>query len=245
MYVIRKPNDLDRRSIRYKWRKRRFEIIEGILRSVVAARGEVSVIDIGGTRRYWNLLDDPEIAKRCRVTLVNFASWLSEDKSGTCTNGIEFVDQAGDGCDLAGFADGQFDLAHSNSVIEHVGSLSRMSAFAREQRRVGRSYFCQTPYLWFAIEPHHGVPFFHWLPGPTRARLAHRYAVGWRPRADSYAAALTSADNTQLLDAYMLKELFPDGQIHKERTMLLTKSLMAVRIEPQLAAATASDVRSQ
>lgn len=232
--VLQKPNDLDPGSVRHKWRKRRMVIVEQLLRSVIAARGRASIIDVGGTARYWNLLD-PGIAPYCTVTLVNLPEWLNANKLGTCSNGIEFVKHAGDGCNLADFSDAQFDLSHSNSVIEHVGSLERMASFAHELRRVGRSYFCQTPYLWFPIEPHYGVPLLHWLPGPTRARLAHRFAIGWRQRYESYEAALKGADHTQLLDQFMFRKLFPDATVRRERTFLVTKSLMAVRNELPLA----------
>ena len=232
--MLKKPNDLDPHSIRYKWRKHRFKIIEGILQKIVSVRGQATVIDVGGTRRYWNLLD-PNLASRCTVTLVNEQFWFRPEKTGTCKLPIRFIEHVGDGCNLAEFSSGQFDLAHSNSVIEHVGSLSRMSVFATELRRVGRSYFCQAPYLWFPIEPHHGIPFFHWLPGPTRARLMYSYKVGWRPKMQSYEQALQSADGTQLVDEFLFRELFPDAVIHREKVTILTKSLMAVRdVPPQV-----------
>ena len=55
-----------------------------------------------------------------------------------------------DGCHLP-FADDAFDMAFSNSVIEHVPD---HEAFSRELARVGRSYYVQTPNKWFPIEPH-------------------------------------------------------------------------------------------
>lgn len=235
--MLKKPDDLDPKSVRYKWRKRRFRHIEKILRGIIAERKHATIIDVGGTRKYWTLID-PDIAPHCSVTLVNYDFWLSPLKSGTCENGITFIDHVGDGCDLKEFSDGQFDLAHSNSVIEHVGSLERMAAFARELRRVGRAYFCQTPYLWFPIEPHHGVPFFHWLPAPTRARLTYQRPVGWRPQMQPFEKSLKNADESQLIDLFTMRALFPDAEIHKERAMGLIKSLMAVCPGPSAVAAT-------
>jgi SAM-dependent methyltransferase len=65
------------------------------------------------------------------------------------------------------FADGEFDLVYSSSVIEHVPP-ARRAAFATEVRRVGRGWFVQTPALSFPIEPHSLLPFAHWLPTALR-----------------------------------------------------------------------------
>src|SRR5207247_1510773 len=68
------------------------------------------------------------------------------------------------------FEDGAFDLAYSNSVIEHL-PVERRAAFARELRRVARGWWVQTPAFSFPVEPHALLPFAHWL--PARARRAY------------------------------------------------------------------------
>jgi SAM-dependent methyltransferase len=65
------------------------------------------------------------------------------------------------------FADGEFDLAYSSSVIEHVHP-SRRAAFAAEIKRVARGWFVQTPAFSFPLEPHALLPFAHWLPPAVR-----------------------------------------------------------------------------
>lgn len=65
------------------------------------------------------------------------------------------------------FADDEFDLVYCSSVIEHVPQ-ARRAAFAAELRRVGRSWFVQTPAFSFPIEPHSLLPFAHWLPARLR-----------------------------------------------------------------------------
>jgi SAM-dependent methyltransferase len=73
------------------------------------------------------------------------------------------------------FADGAFDLAYSNSVVEHLPPGTR-AAFAAELRRVARGWWVQTPAYSFPIEPHALLPFAHWLPVPLRRRY-WRYGV--------------------------------------------------------------------
>jgi hypothetical protein len=74
------------------------------------------------------------------------------------------------------FADGEFDVAVSNAVVEHVGDEDDQRAFVHELCRVGRSVFVSTPNRWFPVEVHTLLPLAHWLPR-ARARPIMR-AVG-------------------------------------------------------------------
>jgi SAM-dependent methyltransferase len=131
------------------------------------------------------------------------------DRPGYAAPGREFV-QA-DARALP-FPDGAFDIAHSNSLIEHVGDRERVAA---EVRRVGRRYFVQTPNRWFPIEPHSLLPLVHLLPRRLGRRL-------WR-----FGVSDDPFDDTRLLGARELRKLFPDALIVRERVGPLTKSLIA------------------
>ncbi|HEX3509639.1 MAG TPA: class I SAM-dependent methyltransferase [Solirubrobacteraceae bacterium] len=65
------------------------------------------------------------------------------------------------------FANGEFDLAYCNSVIEHVAP-ERRAAFAAELRRIARGWYVQTPAYSFPLEPHSLLPGAHWLPVALR-----------------------------------------------------------------------------
>jgi SAM-dependent methyltransferase len=112
------------------------------------------------------------------------------------------------------FADNQFDLAYSNSVIEHIAP-ERRAAFAREIRRVARGWWVQTPAWSFPIEPHALLPFAHWLPAPARRAY-------WR------LGAAGSWEEIELLRRGELAELFGEPVI-AERVGPLAKSWIAVR----------------
>lgn len=71
-----------------------------------------------------------------------------------------------DGLDLP-FADGAFDIVHSNAVIEHVGPDAAQARFLAELTRVGRAGFVSTPNRWFPVDSHTNLPFTHWLPRPA------------------------------------------------------------------------------
>jgi SAM-dependent methyltransferase len=118
------------------------------------------------------------------------------------------------------YGDGEFDVVFSNSVIEHVPP-DGQQAFADEVRRVGRRYFIQTPNRYFPIEPHYQLPLFQFLPRRIRMALNRRYSLGWQPKGEW--------EEITLLTARDLRRLFPDAEIHRERLLGLTKSLMAVR----------------
>lgn len=112
------------------------------------------------------------------------------------------------------FADDEFGVAYSNSLIEHLPPADRPRA-AAEMARVGRRIFVQTPNRWFPIEPHALLPLVHWLPRPLGRRLWPLGVTG------------NSFDEIRLLSAGELRELFPGARIARERLGPLTKSLIA------------------
>ena len=124
-----------------------------------------------------------------------------------------------DGTSLA-YADREFPVAFSNSVIEHVPK-ELQRAFAAEICRVADRYFVQTPNKWFPIEPHYQLPLVQFLPDRLLKALNRRFSLGWREKGRWEPIALLSAHD--------LRRLFPDAEIHRERVLGVTKSLMAVR----------------
>lgn len=214
-------------SFASRFRRRRFETILGLIRPMLEDKERLRVLDIGGRRDYWELLP-PEIAPRLEILILNNED-VELETGAKPDDGLDVAYVLGDACDMPQYPDASFDLAHSNSVIEHVGAMRNMARMADETRRVARAYYVQTPYLWFPIEPHYGVPFFHWLPAPTRARLGWKHKIGWRAQMPTYRDSLALADHTTLVDKTLMRELFPDAEHRHERFALMTKSLIALR----------------
>lgn len=96
------------------------------------------------------------------------------------------------------FADGSFDIATSNAVIEHVGSPENQAAFVRELSRVARKVFISAPNRFFPIEHHTAVPLLHF----------------WRPTFEVACKAMGKSEwldpaNLILIDRDRLNELAP------------------------------------
>ena len=189
------------------------------MKRFVAAFGPTAtttIVDVGGAPRTW--LDLP---CRPRVTVVNLAP-----PAGPVPSWVRF--DTGDATRLP-YADGAFDIAFSNSVIEHVGDLAAQRRMAAELRRVAGCYYLQTPARSFPFEPHYLTPFVHWLPMSVRRRLLRNLSVwGWitRPSPDDVDHAVTSI---RLLSLRELRELFPDATILRERVAWMTKSWTVVK----------------
>lgn len=214
-------------SLTNRLRVRRTKHLTAMIESVFADRGAVTIVDVGGTERYWGLIPEALLdARYVRITLVNVPGASAARDHGRFT----FV--TADGCDPSVFGDGAFDIGHSNSVVEHVGDWERKVRFAREISRVAERLVVQTPNYWFPVEPRFMTPFFHWLPEPVRVQLVRRCQLGHHGRAASVEAAVRTVESAGMLDRWMFQNLFGDCTIHTERFLGLAKSFIAVRGAP-------------
>jgi SAM-dependent methyltransferase len=175
-----------------------------------------TVIDIGGRESMWYT-----VAFSPQVTIVN------PEPAGIVQPGFDYV--AGDGRALT-FAGASFELAFSNSVIEHVGSFEDQQRFAREMLRVGRRVYCQTPNRWFPVEFHFLGLFVHWLPRNwftyfVHRRMTLRGILGKPTREQSQELR----GSIRLLSRRELVELFPGCKIRTERFLGMSKSFVVWR----------------
>jgi hypothetical protein len=206
-------------------RRRRSAPLRQMIETVFARQGKVSILDVGGMENYWSLFS-PEFYRDNNVTIT--LSNLAKDIRPIERPEI-FHAHTSDGCVLP-YDDNQFDISHSNSVIEHVGDWSRKTAYADEVRRIAPCYFHQTPNFWFPWEPHHGVPFYHWLPQPTQLWITRNYKMAWPNTAtDTVADGMVYVEHASMLNRPMVKHLFPDATIIVERFAGLPKSFIALR----------------
>jgi hypothetical protein len=174
------------------------------------------VVDIGGYSGTWAMT-----RAQPAVVLANLdaAPW------DTFT-ALRFAKVQADGR-LLPFADRKFDIAFSNSVIEHVGSWQDQQSFADEVRRVAPRYYVQTPHHHFLVEPHLIGPPIHLLPSWLARPLVRWCSLwGWLER-PSREAVDTKLAETRLLTRAEMAALFPEAQIVIERFLGMPKSIIA------------------
>jgi hypothetical protein len=211
-------------SIGSKLRAKRVAPLLAMIESAFKQHGCVNIIDIGGTQAYWGIVPLAYLeAHKVNITIVNLPGMNRPNDHGP----FHFKD--GNGCSLVDFADKSFHVAHSNSVVEHVGDWDRMVAFSQEVKRVSSKYFVQTPNFWFPVEPHCMTPFFAWLPKPLRIWLVMHFQLGHWAKASTVDEAVRTVESARLLNHKMFCALFPDAEVKTERFLGLPKSFIAVR----------------
>jgi hypothetical protein len=201
------------------FRLKRARIFGQMIDRVIAEKGSATVLDIGGTLKYWQALPSLWRNRPVQITITNLIGRQGGNDQ------IRFA--VGDARNLVEFSDTAFDVVHSNSVIEHVGHWDDQTRMASEVRRLGRCYYLQTPNVYFPIEPHYKLPALHWLPESWRAE-GLRHIKGQLPPNATFDQAMRRVQGINLLTAHQLRSLFPDARIIRERILGITKSLIAI-----------------
>lgn len=201
-------------SLASSFRSRRLNLFKGF---VAGLPKPVKILDIGGTPEFWKHagLDDVDV----EITLLNLTLVESDLPN--------VVSISGNATDLSSFADKTFDIAFSNSVIEHLFSFENQQKMAKEAQRVSTYHFIQTPNYWFPIEPHWVFPCFQYLPKLFRIFLTRYFNLGHLKSSGSWAAARQQVEEIQLLSRAEMAMLFPESKIWEEKLLIFSKSFVA------------------
>jgi hypothetical protein len=179
----------------------------------------MTVLDLGGQPMIWDSLPTP-----LDITILNLPGVAETDVASH--HRIRYV--VGDGCHVEGFSNRQFDTVFSNSVIEHVGPPEKQAEFAREVRRLGKSYWVQTPSIWFPVEAHCGMPFWWFYPPGVRRHFLER----WRRKLPGWSSMV---EGTRVLRRTDFAKLFPEATIWVETVLGVPKSYVAYFTGPEQA----------
>lgn len=187
-------------------------------RETFAPGENTTILDVGGNYYDWETL-----GVDCRFTILNV-----DDIPSSWNMPPNFHYVVGDGCALK-LPDASFDIAYSNSVIEHLTTWDAQLRFASELRRTGKGVYVQTPNRWFPIEPHFVAICIHWLPRSWHRFLFRWFSVrGWLRRGDNVNLDQLVGE-LRLLTFREMRALFPDCEIRREKWLGMTKSFIAVR----------------
>lgn len=176
--------------------------------------GGERILDLGGAAKFWADCKHP-----LRITIVNLPGGRDED-SIPPQHDIELVE--GDACDMPFVADQSFDIAFSNSVIEHVGATAQQEALASEVHRTAPAHWVQTPSIWFPMEAHTLMPFWWFYPEPVKAR----FMTGWREKLPAWTEMI---EGTTVIPKAEMARMFPTSTILTERVAGWPKSYIAMR----------------
>jgi hypothetical protein len=197
------------------WRPRRIKLFI----ELIQPKPEETLLDVGGCPGFWK---DVNI-QVARIDTLN----LQHQEEPPESHKPRIRSLVGDGCNLP-FANQEYPIAFSNSVIEHVGDFEAQSKFAREIRRTGQRIWVQTPAYAFPIEPHALMPFVHWFPWKIRKMLIKLSPVAlmWKGEVSDFYGIMKE---TRLLKKSEMQSLFPDCTILTEKFLGFSKSYIAYR----------------
>jgi hypothetical protein len=202
-----------------------------LLSATMGLRSGTTILDLGGQPMIWDSIPFPLDLTILNLPGVAISGHVSH-------HGIRYVE--GDACRVEAFADRSFDIVFSNSVIEHVGPSNKQAEFAHEARRLGRSYWIQTPSKWFPIEAHCGMPFWWFYPAALRRDLIE----SWREKLPVWTEMV---EETTVLTKADMRRLFPEAEIAVETSFGFPKSYVAhfLRVDSPAAAGDTSISRRQ
>lgn len=176
---------------------------------------DMRVLDLGGTAISWRVLG----LRPLSVTLVNLdqaeepaESWMEVVQADACAGGL-----------------GKYDLVFSNSLIEHLGGHAKRQKFAEVVRESAPSWWIQTPYRYFPVEPHWFFPCFQFLPFQARLMICQRWKTLHASACKDPAEAAEMVASVELTSATEMRMYFPDSEIWFERIAGLPKSLVSVK----------------
>jgi hypothetical protein len=176
---------------------------------------DMRVLDLGGTAISWRVLG----MRPSSLTIVNldpvegpYEPWMEIVKADACQGGF-----------------GKYDLVFSNSLMEHLGGHARRQQFADVVQESASSWWIQTPYRYFLIEPHWIFPFFQFLPFRTRVMICQHWNTLHEPARKDRAEAAAMVASIELICATEMRAYFPSSKIWYERIAGLPKSLVAIK----------------
>lgn len=203
-------------SFANKLRAKRFRLFEAL--AALLPR-PLRILDVGGTNAFW---ENRGWAGRADIDIVTLNLVAEKQRHENITP------LTGDATNLTQFDDRTFDIAFSNSVIEHLFTFENQRRMASEIQRVGKSFWVQTPNFWFPLEPHFHLPGWQWMPLELRVSIIRRRTCGWRGPCPDPVRARKLVQEVRLLRKSELRTIFPEASFLPERFCRWVKSWIVI-----------------
>jgi hypothetical protein len=113
--------------------------------------------------------------------------------------------------------------------MEHLGGHARRRQFAEVIQESAPSWWVQTPYRYFPVEPHWIFPAFQFLPFRARVGVCQHWNTLHVPAVKDRAEAEAMVASVELISATEMRSYFPTSEIWYERIAGLPKSLVAIK----------------
>lgn len=175
-------------------------------------KGGERIIDLGGVAKFWDDVPVP-----LDIIILNLPEAIPPEQTPS-HHRIRLA--AGDACET-GFEDNSFDVAFSNSVIEHVGGPENQRRMAREIQRLAPRYWVQTPSIWFPMEAHTNMPFWWFYPPSLKRRLI----AGWEKKLPAWCDMIKG---TTVISKSSFSAMFPGAVVWTERFAGFPKSTVVL-----------------
>lgn len=203
----RNPNSLASKARRRRW---------AVLSETFPDFEQMRVVDLGGVVGEWQSAP----IRPADLTILNL---FEQPANGT----IHVL--VGDACVVpAELEHEHFDLVFSNSVIDQVGGHYRRLRFAEVVAGLSDRHWIQTAYRYFPVDPVTLFPAQQLLPLRARAAVTRHWPLGYR-HADSDRDSVMMNLGIEGLSKTALRAYFPESEIVSERSLGMTKSLIAVK----------------
>jgi ubiquinone/menaquinone biosynthesis C-methylase UbiE len=198
-------------SLGDQFREKRFSFF---LKKFNKMKKPISILDVGGKINFW---ENRGLAGNndYKITIINI------EKEKSQYSNIKTL--ISDATDLSQFADKSFDVAHSNSVIEHLYNFENQQKMSSEIMRVGEKYIVQTPNKYFFLEPHYLLPFFQFIPNKLKYSILTKTKLS-RLKKWNKKFASRYIEEIRLLSLKDMKQLFPNSKINFEKFLGMNKS---------------------
>ncbi len=221
--MISTINSIKARSFQY--RLKRIKLFTKLL--IANDITDASIIDIGGTLDFWNtFLPYIDHSLIRQIDVINLS--IANEKSVRI--GDIYISERNGNALLQSDYRNNYDIAFSNSVVEHVGSLRNQQLFANLIKNNSIHHFIQTPNKKFIVEPHFYMPYFQYYPISLQSFLHRNFNLGFMNKNSNYIESRVDCEETRLLTYYEIKKLFSTSTIYREYFCGLTKSFIITNL---------------